>query len=147
VIIHYFPGQPGVRIGNRKGRHFSEENFKRLMIVARELAGMNFDGIWTRKIEDMMAWYDPDHDFNNLKFRLDGHVFLVQKYKIFTVLRDPEPGCRVTGWRGLKLYFRSSEYSVIDFFRMDRHVSTSTRWQEPYRGECDPEGARVQAVD
>ena len=135
-----------IKIGNQKGRHFTEfqqENLARLVEMAEELSHIS-DGV-------MVVWYDPVHDFCNLMFTASGVKFLIQKYKIWGVIKNPEKsdkgGGAVLGFAGLhRRYGRYYSTSILALFRTGEHLSKDTYWEDmnAWRSEAANAGAPVR---
>ena len=115
-------------IGNTKGKYFTQWRFDKLSALAeRFLAeGVQIGGI---KLD-----YDADHDFHNLWFKLDGHTYVVQLYKILTLWKDVEPlpkeerssVCGLKSPMEQRRYGRNGECYIVSFFWRGEHKEWAT---------------------
>lgn len=110
---------PEIEFGSRKGTHFSQGRWDKLIGLANELAE---EGV---AIQNVKIWYDKNEDYHRLAFDVDGDHYDIRYYKAFYIIKNDWPSI----WDGKN--FAQRDWDIVEFFKSGKHRN----WKEENRDE------------
>ena len=111
---------PEIDYGNKEGKWFTDYGWERICDAAKDLIAE----IGHRITSDLSVWYDPDHDFFNIRFDFEGEEYILRCYKVWGLTKCPrERSNSILGYDSdyEHMTFRRNLWDVFNFFRQDKH--------------------------